>query len=249
MTQKHYPSEIQPFLPYLLQDIWEIGSPPEIIEAAVRKHVPKPRAISALDLACGKGAVTITLAKKLGLKSKGIDILPEFVEQARQKAIEKGAHRSLTFAQGDPNKAAELERGWDIVIYAPAENLMGKPQQIIEKLAPVVCKQGYLVLGGRYNDSPDVPQKLKEKCISPGRWKEIFRQNGFCLLEEYVVDTAVYKQKSDADVKAVMQRAAELCIKYPEKTEVINNFAECYLSKTADSEQNIVNAIWMLQKQ
>ena len=41
-----------------------------------------------LDLACGKGAVAVEVAQKLNVRVKGIDLMPEFIEVARQKAIE-----------------------------------------------------------------------------------------------------------------------------------------------------------------
>jgi hypothetical protein len=50
--------ELYNFIPYLLQDLWEIGSSPEVIINMVKKHVGKSN-LSVLDLGCGKGAVSV----------------------------------------------------------------------------------------------------------------------------------------------------------------------------------------------
>ena len=49
--------ELFPFLPYIMQDLWEIGSDPETIIRLIRKHADKPAGMKVLDLGCGKGAV------------------------------------------------------------------------------------------------------------------------------------------------------------------------------------------------
>jgi 2-polyprenyl-3-methyl-5-hydroxy-6-metoxy-1,4-benzoquinol methylase len=58
---------LRPFLPELLQDLWEIGSSAETMLALMKKHalhlLPPPRKI--LDLGCGKGAISIPIARAL----------------------------------------------------------------------------------------------------------------------------------------------------------------------------------------
>ena len=78
--------ELIPYLPYLLQDLWELGSSPEDMIEIVREHIMISDSTRVLDLACGKGAVSIRMAIELGVLVKGIDIIPEFVEYARQKS-------------------------------------------------------------------------------------------------------------------------------------------------------------------
>ncbi|HGL5504371.1 SAM-dependent methyltransferase [Clostridioides difficile] len=81
-------SDILPYLPYLLQDFWELGSSPEQMLQLFRKHIPFNEDTKVLDLACGKGAVSVKLAKELNIHIKGVDLIPEFIDYARRKAIE-----------------------------------------------------------------------------------------------------------------------------------------------------------------
>ena len=48
------------------------------------------RDTKVLDLACGKGAVSVRLAKELNIHFKGVDILPEFIDYAKCNAQEYG---------------------------------------------------------------------------------------------------------------------------------------------------------------
>jgi len=43
-------AEIFPYLPYILQDTWEIGASPEIIAELIEKHIPVPSNLRILDL-------------------------------------------------------------------------------------------------------------------------------------------------------------------------------------------------------
>ena len=48
--------ELIQFLPYLLQDLWDLGSSPQDMLDLVRQHVSWTGQLEVLDLACGKGA-------------------------------------------------------------------------------------------------------------------------------------------------------------------------------------------------
>ena len=55
--------EIVKFLPYILQDFYEIGSSPEQILKMVRENINTDKQLNILDLGCGKVAVLIKIAK------------------------------------------------------------------------------------------------------------------------------------------------------------------------------------------
>ena len=48
--------ELFPYLPYLLQDLWEIGADPLSMLSLIRENIPNKK-LTILDLGCGKGAV------------------------------------------------------------------------------------------------------------------------------------------------------------------------------------------------
>jgi hypothetical protein len=55
-------TELIPFLPYLLQDLWELGSNPRDIIKLIKKHITISENTVFLELACGKGACAVKIA-------------------------------------------------------------------------------------------------------------------------------------------------------------------------------------------
>jgi ubiquinone/menaquinone biosynthesis C-methylase UbiE len=64
-----------------------------------------------LELACGTGRLTIPLAEQ-GFNITGVDITPEMLARARQKAQERGV--SVTWVQGDA-RSVRLERKFRMI--------------------------------------------------------------------------------------------------------------------------------------
>lgn len=93
--------ELFPFIPYILQDLWEIGADPNVIIKLVKKYFTGHANLHILDLGCGKGAVSIKLAKSLHCNCHGIDAIPQFIETAIQKANECEVGQRCKFETGD----------------------------------------------------------------------------------------------------------------------------------------------------
>ena len=65
--------ELLPYIPELLADLWALGSSPETVVEWVRSLELPPETTGVLDLGCGKGAVSIALAKEFNFRIFGID--------------------------------------------------------------------------------------------------------------------------------------------------------------------------------
>ncbi|MBI5115016.1 hypothetical protein HZA56_00920 [Candidatus Poribacteria bacterium] len=88
--------ELLHFMPELLADIWELGGSPGIVVNMLRPFKLPARKAKVLDLGCGKGAVAVTLAKELGFRVFGVDLLTQVIGAVwlLQRAESGGAHRS-----------------------------------------------------------------------------------------------------------------------------------------------------------
>ena len=86
-----------------------------------------------LDLACGKGAVSVQAAKGLNCKVKGIDIIPEFIGYAIGKAKEYGVEDLCESRTGDINNAVNVEKNYDIVILGAVGDVPGYLEETIQK--------------------------------------------------------------------------------------------------------------------
>ena len=79
----HVPPHIVKFIPELLSEIWALGSSPGLLVEWFQ-DLNLPANTKVLDLACGKGAVAISLAKTLQFKITGIDYFKPFIIEALQ---------------------------------------------------------------------------------------------------------------------------------------------------------------------
>ena len=91
------PPELLPYLPELLTDIWALGSSPVTVVEWLRSRQLPPETTRVLDLGCGKGAVSINLARELGFHILGIDFFEPFLAEAMEKARELGVEKLCSF--------------------------------------------------------------------------------------------------------------------------------------------------------
>ena len=75
------------YLPYILQDLWELGGGKEEMITILKNNFNNEiKNFNVLDLCCGKGANLIVLASVLGCKGLGIDLFEPFISEANKMA-------------------------------------------------------------------------------------------------------------------------------------------------------------------
>jgi SAM-dependent methyltransferase len=79
------PPSLYPLLPELLLGLESLGSRPRLILSLLRRaNLPaRPR---VLDLACGKGSVSLALARAFNARVLGLDACPAFIDHAAARA-------------------------------------------------------------------------------------------------------------------------------------------------------------------
>ncbi|MPM12906.1 hypothetical protein SDC9_59261 [bioreactor metagenome] len=97
--------------------------------------------------------MSVRLAKALGCRVKGMDILPEFIEYAGIKAIEYSVDTLCTFEVSDINKAVLIEKGYDVVIFGAVGDVLGTSEEALRKLKGTVKAGGYILIDGTYGDT------------------------------------------------------------------------------------------------
>jgi SAM-dependent methyltransferase len=246
-------TELLPFLPYLLQDFWELGSEPEVMINLIKKHVPLSPETRVLDLACGKGAVSVKIAEQLHVKVKRIDILPEFVEFAGQKADEHHVADLCEFIVGDINESINNEKDYDVVIFGAAGIVLGAPAEMIRKLKSVINPGGYILIDEGY--LPDNVRQSDIKCnsyelLTEKRWAVLFKEAELELIET-VSDTnneTPASGDSDTGMAFITARAKELTLKHPDKKDLFEGYVRGQQNEYDDIENTILCVTWMLRK-
>ena len=241
-------TELIPFLPYLLQDLWELGSNPQDMIRLIKKHLPVSKDTKVLDLACGKGAVSIKIAGSLGVNVYGFDLLPDFIEFAKQKAKELKVDSLCHFTSADVNDVVKNETGYDCVIFGAAGNVLGSPQEALHKLSRTVKQKGFILMDESFLPDDSAGGEIKYKnyeYLTRAQWKRLFLENGLKLAEE-TPDTEGHD--FDFDNRAISARAEELIAKYPDKRTIFEGYIQSQLNECDDLENSLVSVTWMLQK-
>ena len=236
-------TELIPYLPYLLQDLWELGSDPEEIIGLIRKNIKKVKDLKILDLACGKGAVSVKLAKELGCHVDGIDIIPEFISYARQKAFEFGVSDLCSFRIEDINISVARERGYDIVIMGAAGEVLGSPEEAIQKLKNTIKPNGFIIIDDAYSR-----EGVLSNYLSREQWLKLFEDEGIQLIEEKPVNEDELSDINDKNNKFIINRANELKNKYPDKAAMFDGYVNSQLDECHELENEIIGVTWLLKK-
>lgn len=238
-----------PYLPYLLQDLWELGSCPRDMINLIRKHMPLSKDTRILDLGCGKGAVLVRIAESLGISVVGYDIMPDFIEYAKQKASEFGVSSLCHFTVGDANEIVETEKGYDCVILGATGDILGRPPETLKKLKKTIKPEGFILL-----DEAFLPDGLNsDKAILSNyeylkheQWLRLFDENGLSLLGEVFSDEE-YIDSFDSETETIALRASELIARYPEKRTILEGYVQSQSNECKDLENTIVGVTWMLR--
>ena len=243
-------TDLLPFLPYLLQDFWELGSDPDIMVGLIGKHTNISADTKILDLACGKGAVSIKIAQKLKVKVKGIDIIPEFVQFCVQKAQEMGVGDLCEFTLGDVNEAVKTHTGYDCVVFGAVGDVLGDPAEMLNKLKATIKPGGYILIDDGYLPDEAARENVKYNSgvyHTHSQWMNLFAQAGLVLIEAVSVDETS-NLDSDSGMAAITARANELIERHPDKKDMFEGYIRSQQNEYDDIDGNIVCVTWILKK-
>ena len=241
-------TELIPYLPYLLQDFWELGSSPEEIIELLNNNLESLENLNILDLACGKGPVSVMLAKKLGAKVKGIDIMVEFIDEAIEKAKEHGVEQLCTFAVDDINVSVENEKEYDIVVLSAVGDVLGNAHETLNKLKKTINNGGYIILDEAYLregfSNTEVGYRSYEY-LTYKEWIQVFEKERVQLIDSI---SFLEYEKEDIEMEAIIKRANELKELHPDKKALFDSYIKSQENEYKDLENTVVGITWLLKK-
>lgn len=236
-------TELLPYLPYLLQDLWELGSSPRDIIHVMTKHMRVSQDTRVLDLACGKGAVSVQVAKETGCRVKGIDLMPEFIDYARRKAAEFSVENLCEFTVGDITEAVKTEKGYDVVILGAVGDVLGPPEETINKLKNTIKPDGYMIIDDAYGQNG-----ASIDYYTRSEWIEAFERTKVKLIEEIFIDDDELKELNREQQDHIARRAEELKNKHPEKAALFDSYVQSQQMEVNQIENEISGVTMILQK-
>lgn len=234
--------ELIPYLPFLLQDLWDLGSWPSDIIDMLQKHINEPKLLRVLDLACGKGAVSVQIAKKLGCQVKGIDMMPEFIEYANMKATEYSVTSLCTFEVGDINQTILDDRDYDVVILGAVGDVLGNPEDTLRKLKGTVKSGGYIIVDDAY-----AKDDTNHQYTSREKWQEYMCELGLKLIDERFASDEDMSDLNNDQQAHILRRANELKLMVPDKAELFDGYIRSQLAECDEIENEITVVAMLMQ--
>lgn len=143
---------IVPYLPYILQDFWEIGTPPEIVINFIRTHCNNYTKLQVLDLGCGKGAVAVKVAEALQCNCFGIDGIRQFIETSQEKAKEYGVDILCRFETGDIREKINHLGRFDVIILGAIGQVFGDYYDTLTTLSTHLSPDGIIIINDAYTE-------------------------------------------------------------------------------------------------
>lgn len=229
--------ELYPFLPYILQDLWEMGAVPESIIKIISKHFDNPDILKCLDLGCGKGAVSIKVAQQFGCKFHGIDALAEFIGEAHFRAKQFGVEHLCKFEIGDIRKKIKKLKGYDVIILGAIGPVFGDYYKTLTKLSVCLNNSGIIIIDDAFIDNHS---NYEHPLVS--KKKDIVKQiklAGMKLLEVDVFDKNYIKKSEKFMLKKIENRCTQLIKKYPDKKQLFVN----YITKQKEESEILQNKV------
>lgn len=229
--------ELFPFLPYILQDIWEIGADPEIIIDMICRHAKSYHDLKVLDLGCGKGAVSIRIAQKLNCICHGIDAVVEFIDFAKQKAIEFQVDHLCKFEVGDIRDKIKELIAYDIIILGSIGPVFGNYYATLTSLQKCLDKEGIIIIDDGYVENAGDYSHLV--MLSQEAIHQQINASGMQLIDEIIIDRADIRNSDDYIFDKLKKRCLELIDKHPDKQQLFYN----YIKKQEEENEVLENKV------
>lgn len=236
---------IFPYLAYILQDFWEIGTSPKEVITLLERQKLNGAQLKVLDLGCGKGAVSIELADKLGYHCLGIDGIKEFISEANGVAKKYAVDTLCEFRVGDIRKEITNLDTYDIIILGAIGQVFGNYYETLTTLLPHLKDSGIIIIDDGYvenkNEISQSSVLMKEDLLHQ------VDKAGMIICDEIKADQEVF-DNNEEDLRQLVQRCEELMNKYPEKASLFQSYIENQNREYAALEKDIVCSLMLIKR-
>ncbi|MCC8145484.1 MAG: class I SAM-dependent methyltransferase [Bacteroidales bacterium] len=216
-------SEIFKYLPYILQDFWEIGASPSDMIRLIKKYKENYPGLKILDLGCGKGAVSIRIAHELGCECWGYDGISEFIEEAKQKASEYNVSSLCHFETADIREKIHEFPPADIIILGAIGQVFGNYYETLMKLSKCLKEDGLILIDDAYRE--DSAEFYHPAILKRSELLDQIARAEMQLVDELIPEEPeAINEEHDQEFDSIIVRCNELMEKYPEKRVLFEDY-------------------------
>lgn len=238
--------QLRPFIPYLLQDLWEIGSSSKIVLEMLKRNNLHTQQLKILDIGCGKGAVSIPIAKEVYATVYGIDAMPEFIETAKQKAQEFGIGKFCTFVNGDATKLINDLKGFNLVMMASVGPILGNVSQTLNKLEGCLSNNGYVILDDCFLPNDAVSDYTR--CLRESEFNRQIQESNYSVIDKLIQSPEDTAETDEYIYSRIETRAKELSVKHPDKKKMFESYLAMQKKENYALENELQCIMILLQK-
>jgi SAM-dependent methyltransferase len=237
------------YLPYILQDVWELGTSSEEIIEIIKKQKQDYSNLSILDLGSGKGAISIKIALELKCKCFGIDGIEDFVVFSKNKAKEYSVDDICIFEKNDIRTRIKTLGKFDIILLGAIGPVLGNYYNTLLQLGPHLNSDGIIIIVDAYVESgcqTDYPGVLPINDIL-----EQINNAGMQIIDR-ITDSETYDKKVeygyDNEYKDLEKRCIELINKYPEDKELFLEYMKIQKELYWKLSNEVTPVIFVIKK-
>ncbi|MDD8026948.1 MAG: class I SAM-dependent methyltransferase [Acidobacteriota bacterium] len=235
---------LYPHLPYLLQDLWRMGSDPETMVSLLKKEgVVRPRRV--LDVGCGKGAVSIRIAEELGCPVTGIDAVPAFIDAARRRATEHRVGRLCRFVIGDIRARTWEPEKFDAIVFGALGSVLGDLQETLTIPARSLNDRGYVLLDDGYLE--DAAPTAYDRCLRKSIFYGQIAAAGFEVVAEAILGKEEIEATDRSYYISIERRAVELMRRFPDQAGLFQGYLDAQERENSVLENDLVCGTWLLR--
>ncbi len=237
-------AELLPYLPYILQDLWEIGADPAIMLALIKGHIGGKK-LKILDLGCGKGAVSVNIAKEIDCTVTGIDGMPDFIRSARDYAVRFEVQDKCKFEVGDIRIKIDELSGFDVIILGAIGPVYGDLQTTLKTLVRLLNEPGYVLLDDGYID--DGSKTDYDRCLRKTGFYGQITSAGFEIVQEVIFGNDTIVENDNFIYDSIERRINELKRRYPRKTALFDAYLKSQQFENDMLANEIITGTWLLK--
>lgn len=234
-----------PWLDELLADLPTLGTEPaEVLEVLQPLRLPTQKT-TVLELGCGKGVLSVALAKQCGFHMHSVDAYAPFIKRAKKLAENEGVTGLCTFYCADVRDFLHPQQLYDIVIWAGLCNILGNVQELVRHLRAAIRPGGYMVLDQSYCTTAGMEE---QGCADLAVSHQRLQAFGDRLLQERIPARPDTKTTNDANTDAIRRRAEQLKIKHPELAALFDGYVAAQEAACLVQETSLSPVLWLVQR-
>lgn len=197
---------------------------------------------TVLDIPCGKGGVSIPLAKKYGLKIIGFDIVEEYIESASSRAQKNGVANLCTFNVGDIRQTTKRKNICDLLLWIAPPHLWKTSKQTMKALRNCVKNEGFVLIADAYLYQPTNKYKDYETLDSTHKGYTAF---GDSLVKFIDYKSALWEEDYNRARKSA--REAIKRIEDVHDRKIVSRYLRSLDKDEASDTKHMGLGIWIIQ--